>query len=153
MNQKKQKAFFIFGGAVIVAFAMVLYFSRGENDQTSPTAAIAPTSTPAADVPKAQAYKDGTYAATGSYKSPAGIEKIGVSFTLKDGVVTDATVTAEAGDPRSMSFQQKFIDGYKQYVVGQKLDSIHFVDAVSGSSLTPQGFNDAVAEIKSEAVS
>jgi hypothetical protein len=41
---------------------------------------------------------------------------------------------------------------YKQYVVGKKIDEVQLTK-VSGSSLTPQGFNDALAKIKAEAKS
>ena len=181
MNSKKIIAFVIFIVIAAGVFGAVLYFSNGTNQQTSqpvttpsvttvttttttsnsnptPTTPSQPTTNPApvatvAPATKANKYKNGTYAVTGTYVSPAGVEHIGVSLTVTNDIVTASTVTPEAGDGRSMSYQQRFASGYQQYVVGQPLDSINIVDSVSGSSLTPHGFNDAVAQIKSEALS
>lgn len=100
--------------------------------------------------PTSARYKDGTYAVTGVYNSPAGAEEIGVSVTLKKDLITDASVTAKATNPKSQYFQGQFVSGYKQYVVGKNIADVK-VGRVSGSSLTPQGFNDAVAKIKAQA--
>jgi len=110
-----------------------------ETTSTTPTASST-TST----------YKDGTYSATGYYTSPAGQEHIDVSLTLKNDVVTASTVTAGAKMAISVNMQKMFIDNYKQYVDGKNIDDLNLTQ-VSGSSLTPGGFNDAVAKIKAEA--
>lgn len=99
---------------------------------------------------KSGVYKDGTYSVTGSYLSPGGAEEIGVTLTLKDDAVVDTTATVLATRPGSVKFQGEFVAGYKTLVVGKKLDEIN-VGKVSGSSLTPAGFNDAVAKIKLQA--
>lgn len=96
------------------------------------------------------AYADGTYAATGSYESPAGPETVGVSVTLADGVVTAVEVTPEATNPASQKFQNQFASGVADVVVGKPIEGLT-VDAVSGSSLTPEGFNAALAEIVADA--
>lgn len=98
------------------------------------------------------AYKSGTYTVDGSYTSPAGPEMIAVKLTLKDNIVTSAEVTPKAVAPMSQRFQGQFISGYEQYVIGKNIDQIN-VSVVSGSSLTPQGFNDALAKIKAQAKS
>lgn len=95
-------------------------------------------------------YKDGTYEAEGDYVSPGGPEQVGLKLTLKDGVVTDSTFTPMAERPMSVNFQGQFAEGYKEFVVGKRLDEIN-ITKVSGSSLTPQGFHDALAKIKAEA--
>ncbi len=97
-----------------------------------------------------QIYTDGTFSATGGYRSPAGPETIEVSLTLKDDVITDATVIGDATHTKSMMMQGKFIAGFKQEVVGKSIDSLS-LGVVNGSSLTPLGFMDAVAKIKVEA--
>ncbi len=97
-----------------------------------------------------EAYKDGTYSATGSYISPGGPDQIGVTLTLANDIVTSVSVTPEPGDGTSARYQAKFVSGYQAYVVGQNIDSIHLTK-VSGSSLTPGGFDDALAQIKAEA--
>jgi len=43
-----------------------------------------------------------------------------------------------------------FISGYKPYVIGKNIDTIS-LDRVSGSSLTPAAFNEALGQIKTEA--
>jgi uncharacterized protein with FMN-binding domain len=93
---------------------------------------------------------DGTYTATGAYESPAGPETVAVSLTLADGVVTAVEVTPEATNPTSKQFQTTFASGVADVVVGQPIEGLS-VDAVSGSSLTPDGFNAAVAEILADA--
>lgn len=55
-----------------------------------------------------------------------------------------------ATDPNSKRFQGEFADGYKAQVIGKPIAEV-FLTKVSGSSLTPKGFNDAVEKIKSEA--
>lgn len=95
-------------------------------------------------------YKDGTYSATGMYQSPAGKEEIGISITLQNGVITDTTFTPKATNEVSIKLQGMFANGYKAVVVGKTLDEVK-LDKVSGSSLTPKGWNDAIEKIKLEA--
>ena len=95
-------------------------------------------------------YKDGVYTVVGNYTSPGGPEHIDVNLTLKDGVVTAAEVTPQATLPMSQRFQGLFVSGYKEYVIGKKIDEIS-ITKVSGSSLTPKGFADALAKIKAQA--
>ena len=97
-----------------------------------------------------QAYKDGTYAATGMYTSPAGKEEVGVSLTLKDNVITDVTFTPKATNEVSIKLQGMFASGFKELVVGKDINTVK-LDKVSGSSLTPKGFNDALDKIRLEA--
>lgn len=95
-------------------------------------------------------YKDGTYSAEGDYTSPGGPEQVGLEVTLADGVITDAIFTPKAERPMSVNFQGQFASGYKEFVIGKKINEVHLTK-VSGSSLTPQGFNDALDKIKAEA--
>lgn len=95
-------------------------------------------------------YKDGTYTATGHYVSPGGAQSLKVTLTLKNGVVTSSNVVEMASDPESENYENKFISGYKQLVVGKSIDSLNLTK-VAGASLTPRGFNDAVTQIKAQA--
>ena len=110
------------------------------------------TTTPPVDTPKksSSVYNDGTYSATGSYMSPGGYQQLGVTITLKNDIITSASVTNMASDGRSQRYQNMFISGYQQYVVGKNIADVHLTK-VSGSSLTPSGFNDALAQIESQA--
>lgn len=89
---------------------------------------------------------DGTYEATGNYTSPGGPEEIEVEVVVKDGVITEANVTPQATRPNSVKFQNIFKDNFKSQVIGKKITEVK-LDKVSGSSLTPKGFNDAIEKI------
>ncbi|PPH06308.1 hypothetical protein C5C44_01755 [Rathayibacter sp. AY1F6] len=120
---------------------------------TAPSTATssAPEATGAASsAASGSSYADGTYEAEGGYTSPGGNEKVGVSLTLADGVVTDVTVTPESENPTGQQYQSRFAGGIAGEVVGKQLDELK-VSKVSGSSLTSGGFNDAVETIKADA--
>lgn len=95
-------------------------------------------------------YADGTYTAEGSYQTPETVEKISVTLTLADGVVTDVEVTGDPQAPESKRYQGEFIDGIAAEVDGKPIDELN-VTRVAGSSLTSGGFNDAVESIKEQA--
>ena len=107
---------------------------------------------PPVTVPKqtASVYTDGTYTATGSYMSPGGDEQIKVTVTLASDIITNVSVTSLAYDRTSQSYQDMFISGYKQYVIGQNIASVNLT-YVSGSSLTPRGFDNALSQIEAQA--
>jgi uncharacterized protein with FMN-binding domain len=94
-------------------------------------------------------YKDGTYSATGSYYSPGGKEELKVNLSLSNDTVVAANVVSGANDPTAESYQSLFISGYKSHVIGKKINSIKLTN-VSGSSLTSQGFNNALKQIEQE---
>lgn len=130
-----QKKYLISLIIIVALVAGIWYFTRKEE----------------AVIPVVQnSYKDGTYSTTGNYQSPAGKEEIGVSITLQNGIITDATFTPKATNEVSIKLQGMFASGYKQMVVGKTLDEVK-LDKVSGSSLTPKGWNDAIEKIKLEA--
>ena len=95
-------------------------------------------------------YKDGTYSADGNYTSPNGTETVGVELTLASGAVSDVKITQHPSNPNTRKFQGEFASGIQSQVVGKKLDEIK-VSKVAGSSLTSGGFNQAVADIKTQA--
>ncbi len=95
-------------------------------------------------------YDDGTYSATGSYLSPGGRESIELSVTIKDGVITETTLVKKATDAEAMQYQEQFADNYKELVVGKKIGDVS-LSRVAGSSLTSNGFNNALDQIKDDA--
>jgi hypothetical protein len=95
-------------------------------------------------------YKDGTYTAVGEYKSPAGAEEIGVTVTLKNDIIVDVTVEPKATVAISKRMQADFAANYKTLVVGKNIAEVKLTK-VSGSSLTPAGFNDALVKIMAQA--
>jgi hypothetical protein len=101
---------------------------------------------------KMAAYKNGMYEAVGEYTSPGGEEEIGVSLTLENNLIKDVEVEVKATRPISKKLQEDFAANYKTQVVGKSIDEVN-LGKVSGSSLTPKGFNDAIEKIKTEAAS
>ncbi len=95
-------------------------------------------------------FQDGTYSATGNYVSPAGQEEVEVELTLAEGVIEDVTFTGKATNEKSVFMQGVFNDNFKALVQGKNIDEVQ-LDKVSGSSLTPKGFMDALEKIKTEA--
>lgn len=145
---------------LLVLAAVAAYAMNGKKDEKqtastspSPTVAATTSSIPTPTVAGAEtssAFKDGAYTATGSYQSPGGDESIDVNLTLKGGVISDVNVTGKATLPNSKVYQAKFIGGVKEAVVGKSIEGLK-LDKVAGSSLTPQGFNDALDKIKGQA--
>ena len=164
-NKSNKKIGVFFSIVVGLAVVFVTVFSENKSQtvltsgQISQTPAQnpvvpAPTTsqTPPADTGKRSVYKDGTYSATGSYNSPGGPDQLGVTVTISNDVIADVSVTSGAGDRTSQRYQNMFISSYKQFVVGQDISSLN-LGKISGSSLTPIGFNDALAKIKTQAKS
>jgi uncharacterized protein with FMN-binding domain len=96
------------------------------------------------------AYADGEYTATGVYSSPAGPEELEVKVVLAGGTITSTTVVGKATNPASQRLQNAFIESVNAEVVGKSIDEVN-LGVVSGASLTPKGFNDAIAKIKVQA--
>lgn len=97
------------------------------------------------------AYADGTYTEEGTYVDGGGVaETVSVTITLADDVVTAVEVTGDAASPQSRQYQEQFIGGISEVVVGEQIDSLS-VSRVAGSSLTSGGFNDALEKIKADA--
>jgi len=144
---------------LVVAGFIVIKFGNKSSSPSDTTQAVATTPTDSETATAAgtsptpgssSKYKDGTYTAIGSYQSPAGTESIDVTITLANDIVTNSNVVAEATDGTSKHYQNLFISGYKQYVIGKNISDIN-LDKVSGSSLTPGGFDQALAKIETAA--
>ncbi len=151
---KKNKGIVPVIGIALVAIAAVAYGMSGDKEVVPATTGT-PTETTSNETvtpAKQSVYRDGTYNATGVYTSPGGAEKIGVTLTLKGDVITAAEVQKMATIEVSVKMQTVFADNYKQQVIGKNISEVK-LDKVSGSSLTPKGFNDAVAKIKVQAQS
>lgn len=95
-------------------------------------------------------YESGKYEAIGRYISPGGAEEIGVTLVLEDSIIVDSEVKVLATRDISLKIQEDFAENYKRFVVGKDINDVKLTK-VSGSSLTPNGFNDAVERIKAQA--
>lgn len=138
---------------VVVAVAGYQMMNKGTNQSSNTTAVTGQPTQEAAQQPTSaqkSAYKDGSYTAVGAYTSPGGTEELGVTLTLANGVVTDSKVEVKATRPISKTRQEDFAAHYKDMVVGKNIADLE-LGKVSGSSLSPKGFNDAVTKIKQEA--
>lgn len=95
-------------------------------------------------------YSDGTYTASAGYQAPSGTESITVELTVADGTVTAVNVSQQATDREAQEFQARFASGVSSAVVGKELSGLS-VSRVSGSSLTSNGFNAALEDIRAQA--
>ncbi len=119
-------------------------------EQIDPTPSSATTGTTGSSSTHTSPYKDGTYSAIGLYRTPETTEQLAVTLTLKNGIVTDVSATGNPSVSESRRFQNAFLANYRSYVVGQPISSLS-LSHVSGSSLTSNGFNNAVAQIRAQA--
>ncbi len=110
--------------------------------------AVTPTQTPTSV--QTSVYKDGTYSAVGTYRAPGGQESIDITVTLKNDIIVATSAVSGSNDGTSRRYQNMFISGYKALVIGKKINTIS-LDTVSGSSLTPQGFDNALTQIEAQA--
>ena len=93
-------------------------------------------------------YQDGTYTATGEYGGQP--SHITVTVELQDGIIRSVEVEPHAYVPRSLELQEAFAEAVPAVVVGKSIDDVN-VGKLAGSSGTPVGFNDAIAQIRQQA--
>lgn len=136
---------------VIIAIAAIGYYAFQSQKKASTSATPTPMTNQVetTQAPTSQ-YKDGTYQVVGNYVSPGGPREVDVTVTLAGDTITDATFVGKATDAPSKRFQGEFAEGFKPMVVGKNINEVNLTK-VSGSSLTPKGFNDAIEKIKAEA--
>lgn len=137
---------------VLVGIAVTAVIVIHNNSNMTSNNSTSTTSSPAnpADTATTTTYKDGTYNATGSYSSPGGRQSIELTVTLKEGIIISTSLVADATDRDAKDYQSQFADNYKNLVVGKNIDRVA-LSRVAGSSLTSNGFNDALDQIKSDA--
>ncbi len=141
-------------GGVVAAMAAVGLVAGACSSDDSGSGSTTTTETSTATVAEGAAgeqYKDGEYTAEGGYISPGGPQKVGVTVTLSNDVITAVSVDTSQTKGPSVEYQGKFAGGISDVVVGKNINDID-VDKVSGSSLTSGGFNEAIEKIKQEAI-
>lgn len=131
------------------ATAIVPATTPSLNDTAAPStdATAAPTTAPNQSI---SAFKDGAYTANGKYSTPESTESITVNVTLKNGVIIDTSANATPRSRDSREYVTMFLENYKSQVIGKNISELK-LGRVSGSSLTPQGFNTALESITSQA--
>ncbi len=152
MTNRKQvtTSLIILIATVLLIIGAVMVTKNDKESETQSTANSQPTQKTSTTTGSSN-YKEGTYTAVGDYQSPGGQEEIKITITInKDGTVSSTDAQTQAISSDGARFQQKFITGYKSQVVGKNIDDIN-LDQVSGSSLTPIGFNDAISKIQDQA--
>jgi len=136
---------------IVATAVIVINMDKGTDTETTQTTETTPVSDANTDTDAVtSSYKDGTYSATGSYSSPGGRESIKLTVTIKDGVIVSTRLDEKASNGEAKEYQDDFDNGYKTLVVGKNIDEVS-LSRVAGSSLTSNGFNDALDEIKSDA--
>lgn len=113
----------------------------------APDATRTPAATRPAD-PDAT-YEDGTYEARGTYGG--GPSFLDVTVTIEDNVITDVAVGTPAENPVSLGYQQRFAAAVPDAVIGKELGEVE-VGKLAGASTCPDGFNDAIDQIREEAL-
>lgn len=140
--------------AIAATVVIVTTNNKQATDAASTSTSDTPTTSPTneSDVQSESdgAVKDGAYSATGTYSTPGGTESIGVKVTLTDSMITEASVTTMGETGEAQEYQSKFASGFKSQVVGKKIDEVS-LSRVAGSSLTSNGFNDALSDIEKQA--
>lgn len=142
-------------GIAATATAVIVTNNAKETESTTNTTQVNETSTntessDTESTPNESSYKDGTYSASGSYASPGGRESIELTVTLKNGVIESTSLETDPASRDSRTYQASFASGYKDLVVGKNVEEVS-LSRVAGSSLTSNGFNDALDQIKSDA--
>lgn len=150
MNQPKKihpalAALIVIALLAVVATAVIV-INNGNNAPTTVDSIM----NPGGSSSDPSAYKDGTYSATGSYVSPGGRETIDLTVTIENGVITSTSLAANDASGEARDYIQRFASGYQAEVVGKSVNEVE-LSRVAGSSLTSNGFNDALDQIKDEA--
>lgn len=128
--------------AALASTSMASTAGTASSDTSSPSSGTTSSST---------MYKDGTYTANGSFYVPNGYEHIGVTLTLVHNTITTVSIDSSSiTSGTSQEYTSIFADGINQTVDGRNINDVH-VGRISGSSLTPIGFNNALQIIKNDA--
>ena len=131
------------------------YAGRAQTANPAPAGTTAPATTAPAPAPTVTGgpYADGQYTASGSYGVIDGVveeDSIDVTATLRDGVITEVSVTGHPLLTQSHDYMQGFVNEISGAVVGRSVEDAH-VTALAGASKTSDAFNDAIDDIASQA--
>lgn len=126
---------------IVASVAINVTMQGNENNQTI-TAQIDENAT----------YEDGEYSAVGTYVSPGGLQTIDLTVTIENNVIVATSLQSEEADAESQGYINQFIGGYEVEVIGREVNEVE-LSRIAGSSLTSNGFNDALNDIREQAQS
>ena len=137
-------------GTVVIAMGIFLYArSTGPTQQTMKHEITPVVFTPSG-TRGTGSYPDGIYSTTGTYAPHGVVTELEVKVTLQNDTVVAVDSKLNSEDSFSRQMTDKFKSGYKALVVGRSIKGLE-LGAVSGSSLTPIGFNEALRNIEAYA--
>ena len=117
---------------------------------STPTSASS-TNTSSTTTATSSGYKDGTYSATSNYSVPQGnSNSIGVSITVKDGVVTAVKTDENYSDRESEMYIDSFESLLQNAVVDKSIKNLQ-LNRIGGATLTTAAFDDALDSIRNDA--
>ncbi|PAD37127.1 hypothetical protein CHH48_01520 [Terribacillus saccharophilus] len=73
-----------------------------------------------------------------------------VDVSLERNIITEVEVTPHATNETSLELQQRFAEAVPAVVIGKDIGEVE-VGRLAGSSGTPDGFNDAIRQIREQA--
>ena len=96
-------------------------------------------------------YKDGTYTKTINYRVPNGTNTLTVTMVVTNDAVDSVKTTSNYTDYESKYYISGFENSINTAVKGKKLSSLS-IGRIGGASLTANAFNNAVKNIRTDAV-
>jgi hypothetical protein len=142
----------LIGIAIAAAITVNKDSANRETTNPAPSTQNTPTESAPSQSPDSStsSYKNGTYVATGSYSTPGGRESIELTVQISNDIVTATSLKQNAMTGEAKEYQQRFASGYKDLIVGKDINEVS-LSRVAGSSLTSNGFNTALEQIKTDA--
>lgn len=144
--------------AVLLPLTACSSGAEGGNDATAPPATAPSTSaTPPPTAPSSGTastsrgdYDDGTYTARGYYGGAPSYMTFTV--TLDDDLISDVeSELMPDNNATSRGYQERFAAALPEEVVGRSVDEVE-IGKLAGSSSCGDGFNDALAQIREQAL-
>lgn len=137
-------------GAIFAAVAGIVYTRVAPMFKEAAAPELPAVTFMPADTRGTGAYPDGTYTAIGTYEPHGFPTDIEVVVQLENDSIVASDVTLKSNNPTSIRVTKKFLDNYKPMVIGKPIQRLE-LGAISGSSLTPKGYNQALRKIETYA--
>lgn len=87
---------------------------------------------------------DGNYEKNVTYDYHSGTEEVNIKITVKDNVITDASVEGINSHKTSAKYIAEFNAALPEMVIGKRIDELNLPKQVGGSSLTNAAFQEYV---------